>query len=248
VVSVGSGKGKNQALVPSRKKGSGKRSQKITKISGPVVSPSHIRVITGGPLQPPDFNAVPTYRMRRRYAQFATLNAASFTLADGHRQFLVATSTTTAVCYVDIWRIKSVEGWVVADDYHSSTFQLQPVGQDTNLNFFNDRESLYTATSRSEAEPAHFKIMCDADSPMGAWHHTTNVNANASLFLAYVLTNGSSGVNQLTLDIEFEYVLNTVGLPLSYNVSGYTGLTAGTLGAHTSIMAAMSPVGINIFS
>ncbi len=60
---------------------------------------------------------------------------------------------------------------------------------------------------------------------MGCWHRTSGVNATGSLFIFNVDYGGASTGNwaTVTLDIEFEYVLNVTGLP-----NGYTTTVAST--------------------
>jgi hypothetical protein len=187
---------------------------------------SLVTTMTSGPRFPPPFNASPTYRRRQRWQSnetAAVLN--NFIIATGHYQFKIHETTTTFTSYVEEWRIRKIWVWCTNYQDNSTTVSITPVGLDTDTNCFNDRDQVFTCSSRSEAEPGHMEITPARDTPLGSWHRTSTVNPNMALFTIAAEYGGASSGNwaTITLDIEFEFMLNLVGNPL-----GYTGTTGAT--------------------
>jgi len=187
------------------------------------------------PKYPPTFDANPTYQCTRRFHSSGTVAIVSLgiTLGSLHRQFSVVTvASTTAVCFVDCWRIRKVSIWALnADVDKTTTVSVYPVGIDSSDNMFADREQVYVCSSRSEAEPGHMAIVPARDMPMGAWHRTTTVNTSGNLFVINVDTAAASSghYGTVTMDIEFDFVLNLFGAPQGYSPAT-TSATLGTMG------------------
>jgi len=185
-------------------------------------------------LLPPAYNATKTRTCRRRFISSPTVAITSldFTIQVGHRQFLVVVSVAgTAVCWVDMWRIKSVSVWTISYVDNPTTCEIRPSFTDTDDNCFNDREAIYSISSRSESEPASMKIVPARDTPMGSWHKTTVLNPTASLFNINVNNGGASSGNwaTTTLDVEFEYIENLVGANPGYSLASLI-TSLGTMG------------------
>jgi len=90
-------------------------------------------------------------------------------------------------------------------------------------------------------------IKASVDSPLGSWHKTSTTNFAGSLFILNINQNGGTNNKVVTMDIEFEYILNLVGLPQGYTIAG-AGLTAGTLGGANIMGSNMSLRDINILA
>lgn len=198
------------------------------------------------------FDACPSFTTRRRFksAEAVDLSAgASFTIGYGHQQFLVATvASTTAVTWVDCWRIRSIEVWCINHIENPTTVTIIPVSTDLDSNSFNDRDSSFTCSSISEAQPGYMKIIPAEDSPLGGWHKTSNVNSTGSLFI-YTPTYGgaSSGDwSTQTVDIVFEFVPHLIGSVGAYS-SSITSGSVGTIGARAVLSSntGLIPVGVN---
>jgi hypothetical protein len=176
------------------------------------------------------------------------ITSQNFNLSQGHRQFLVVTDTAgTAVCYVDVWRIKSISVWTINYVDNATTCEVRPLTTDIDSNSYNDREATYSCSSRSEAQPGAMKIIPATDTPLGSWHKTSTVNSSGTLFNINVNYGGASSGNwaTVTLDIEFEYVLNMAGGPQGYSVSTGT-LTPGTLGGANLFSSALLLQDVNV--
>lgn len=226
-----------QQLSVTRPRGSKKKiqsSQPRNKELGEILSRLITRM-TPGPKFPPAFDAARSYTMRRRWvsAENVSLSAGVFNLASGHLQFMMTTSTTTAYVYADSWRIKKINVWTINYIDNATTANLYPVTVDLDSNSFNDREAAFTCSSRSEADPGHMEIIPARDTPLGAWHETSTVNSTGVLFNFVVDYGGASSGNwaTVTMDIEFEYVMNVVGSAAAYTYSG-TFAGPGILAGH----------------
>lgn len=196
------------------------------------------------PRSPPDINFSKRKICVRRWFQNAVVANQAFTLADGHSQFLTVTSVAgAAVPYADCWRIKSISIWAVAEGNFSTQVTISPTGTDLTSNMNNDPEGIYTLNARSSTEPAHMKIVSSKFRPLGSWHFTSATNFAGTLFQVNIGVGGGTSHNRCTLDIEFEYIDNLVGLPLGYSVSTAT-TTVGTIGGR-NILSGFSLTGIN---
>lgn len=200
------------------------------------------------PRFPPAFDACPVYRVKHRWvsAENVAISSAAFTLALGHFQFKVNTTTTAIVSYVSMWRIRKISIWTINYVDNGTTASLQPVGTDIDTNSYNDRDVIYTCSSRSEAEPGHMAIRPAKDTPLGSWHKTSTVNPTGSLFTLTVDTGGASSGNwaTTTMDIDFDFIINTIGAPEGYtNTTGAT--TAGTLSGSNLFANAMILQSVN---
>jgi hypothetical protein len=184
---------------------------------------------------PPDLDATPKKHCVRRWTSKNNRAIVDeiFRLTEGHRQFLVVTvANTTAVCYVDCWRIKSISVWCNNDVEDPTTVTIRPVTSDIDSNCFNDREATFSCSSRSEAMPGHMKIIPALDTPLGSWHKTSTTNATGSLFIMNIDNGGASSGSwsTTTMDIEFEYVENLIGAPQGYSVTISATAVVGTMG------------------
>jgi len=194
--------------------------------------------------EPPPRNFIANDFQIRRYVQNGALVNQAFTLADGHNQFLTVTSALgNATPWVDSWRIKFIDIWLVGNvDGSASSLTLTPVGSDAS-NMNNDPEQCFSISARSPTEPVHMRILPSKFRPLGAWHFTSTTGSTSTLFQVNLAPN-TSGINlRCTMDIGFETRKNLLGLPLGYSVTTATA-TLGTLGAR-NILSAMYVQGIN---
>jgi hypothetical protein len=169
--------------------------------------------------------------MKQRFALNGNFTS-SFTMQDGHQRFLVATGTTTAISYADIWRIKEVKVFCRNNEQDASCqVAFTPSFSDpSNSNAINSVPKTYGLESQSSASAAILVYRPGRLDPMGLWHRTNNA-VNTNLFT--VQTSASTGaVDQNTLiDITFEYVINLNGGNSPYTVTGLGSLIPGALGA-----------------
>jgi hypothetical protein len=188
------------------------------------------------PKYPPRIEYLPTRSVVRRFVSSSTVSCNGFTfpLSSGHRQFSVETvADTTAVSWVDVWRITKISMWCNNDVEHSTTVTLYPIGTDTGDNSYNDREAAFSMSSRSESLPGYMSIVPSPYSPLGSWHKTSTVNSSGLLFSLAVEYGGAGASDRgtITMDIHFDYVENMVGSPQGYSVSTtVTPIVAGSLG------------------
>lgn len=200
---------------------------------------------------PPDYNASPTYCCRRRFASgtATAITNQTFTLASGHDQFLeVINVAGLATCFVDMWRIKRIFVWCNNFEEHSTTVSILPVGADIDSNSFNDREAVFTCSSRGVALPGSMEISPSRNSPLGQWHETTTVNAAGGLFVMNCNYQGNlTDFGVITMDIEFDFVINMTGIANGYTIATAT-TTLGTLGGRqwASAGGGMNPLGVNV--
>lgn len=195
-----------------------------------------------GPRFPPDLDYLRTKRTIRRWVSKddVAILPGGFAILSGHDQFLVVTDLIGGCkCYADMWRIVAVRVWCNNYIENAVTCTIQPLGTDIDSNCFNDREAMFSITSRSESFPAHMEVIPARDTPMGCWHKSTTVNTSGVLFNFYADQGDTSSGNwaNITMDIEFEYVENIVGGPQGYTrTSSIVPSTPGTLGGR-NIMA-----------
>lgn len=203
---------------------------------------------------PPAFDAERIFTQRMRYvsAEAADLSSATFSLAQGHNQFLVVTATSTndtGVCYVDEWRIKRIDVWCIDSDENATGCAIRPHLTDIDTNSFNDREAEYYCSSRSGAKPGSMSIVPAKDTPLGGWHKTSTVNSSGTLFYFEADYGSASSGNyaSITMDIVFEFVLNLAGAPNGYTRTTLsTGHTLGTLGGCNLFGGGMLLQAINV--
>jgi len=201
---------------------------------------------------PGAYDAVPPRTCRRRWISSPTVQISSqdFQIAFGHRQFLVVVSVAgTSVAFVDMWRIKSLTVWTTSYVDNPTTCEIRPAFQDTADNCFNDRESVFSISSRSEAEAGHMKIVPARDTPMGSWHKTSNLNPTGPLFNMNVNNGGASSGNwaTTTLDMEFEYIENLVGANPGYTFTSLV-TSLGTMGGCSLFGQALLLQDINVLN
>ncbi len=217
--STGSSRGKG------KKKGSkGKGAPRTGPLGSVLARPSRF---------PPSFNAIPTYYVRRRFVsnEAIALTNAAWNLSHGHNQFCMATTTTALLPFVEMWRITKISIWVINYVDNGTTATLYPVGTDIDSNSYNDRERAFSCSSRSEAEPGAMAVIPSRSTPLGSWHKTSLVNSSGTLFVLNVDYGGASSGNwaTVTMDIEFEIVLNTFGLSPGYSRTVVGPASVGTM-------------------
>lgn len=225
------------------------------KVDQEIINHIITRLVKCSPY-PPMYDSLPVRTVRRRWQsrEDSAITGQTFRLTEGHRQFLVCTvADTTAVCWVDCWRIKSISIWVNNSDQDPTTCSIYPLTGDIDSNSFNDREAAFTCSSRSQAKPGSMKIIPARDTPLGSWHKTSSVNATGTLFSMSVDNGGanSGSWSTTTMDIEFEYVENLIGSPQGYSVSISATAPVGSIGGSDIFFPAgqssMLVMGINRF-
>jgi len=215
-----------------------KRAQSLQNIN------SSEHVMRAGSAFPPQRTFAKKRTEVRRFVQNAAVANQGFSLANGHDQFLAITSALgAAVPYVDCWRIKKIDVWAISEGNNHTTVTLTPVGTDLTSNMRNDREQIFSITSRSEAQPAHMEIVTSKEQPLGSWHFTSATNFAGTLFAVNVQIGGGASQYRVTMDITFEVVDNLAGSPLGYGVTTATTVL-GTIGGR-NILAGMALQGIN---
>lgn len=222
-----------------------RKMSKKAKVGKPKQNSQNIMEARLGPAPriPPPRSLTRVDREVRRFNQNGAVANQAFTLANGHDQFLVVTNVSgAAVPYVDCWRIKSITVWALSSNDTSTTATIIPNGVSSD-NMRNDPQKIFSCSSRSSAEPACFKILTSKSEPLGSWHDTSNVGVASTLFTMNVAVGGGATLSRVTMDIEFETLVNLVGFPLGYGVVTST-TTLGTVGAR-SILTNMSLQGIN---
>jgi len=199
--------------------------------------------LTRVPRFPPCFDACPSYMCRRRFRSAESVDisgGSTFTIQNGHQQFLVVTvASTTAACWVDCWRIRSLSFWVLNHIENPCSLTVTPQSVDIDTNNFNDREASYSIISNSEAQPGAMKIVPSPYSPLGGWHKSSTVNTTGPLFLFQPAYGGASSGDWSTqiMDIEFEFVPHLVGTVGAYTTTVSTG-AVGTLGGKNVLVSA----------
>jgi hypothetical protein len=75
------------------------------------------------------------------------------------------------------------------------------------------------------------EIIPARDTPLGSWHRTSTVNPTGPLFGLDVSYGGASSGNwaTITMDIEFEFVLNVIGGPQGFLYTSAV-IVPGTMG------------------
>jgi len=201
------------------------------------------RLVLNGPLYPRSLNLARKETQVRRFVQNSAVVNQGFTLANGHDQFLVVTTVAgNAVPYVDSWRIKFIEFWALSAEDSATSVTFTPTGSSSD-NMRNDREAIFECTSRSQADPAHMKIIASKEQPLGSWHFTSNTGFASTLFQMTIGVNGGAKQTRVTMDITFETITNLAGLPLGYGV--VTGTTTlGTLGGR-NVLSGFLLQGVN---
>jgi len=181
---------------------------------------------------------IPTVHIDSVYRRFVNNGGAvsgNIAIQDLLNQFLVATTSVLASCYVRQVRIKKVRCLSpVTTQGTSVTLSMQPSGIDSSINSFTSVCETYIDTSASIDVPAYISLTPSIKTPLGSWHYNTNVSIN---LLNIQAPQGS------TLDILFEYILNANNTTSSYTRT-IAAATAGTLYA-TNILTNFVPSGVS---
>jgi len=195
------------------------------------------------PLLIPDRSLIRKDISVHRFQQSAAVSNSGFTTQMGHDQFLVVTSAAgAAVSTVDAWRIRRITFYAVPQSGSSTALGFTDTSTDGVTNMRNDPEKLYLMTARSQ-DGEKMTVCVGKNSSLGGWKFTSNVNIASSLFALNVVNSGT-GNAQVTMDIEFETLLNLVGLPLGYGTTTLSTVV-GAQGGRNVLGGAMVLIGIN---
>lgn len=177
----------------------------------------------------PAYSPMKIDRCIRRFG-FTTNFSGTFVISDGHGQFLVGTSATTASTYIDMWRIRRLRVYCRNNEAdYSCQVQITPSGNDGSNNYINGVVKTFAVESQSSALAQILEIKPGLNQPMGLWHKTNNINPSGPLFSIACSSGGGSIDNNSLLEIEFEYILNVFGAIQAYALTGLSGLTTGLL-------------------
>lgn len=177
----------------------------------------------------PAHSVNPVRRMKRRFT-FGTNFSGNVIQSDGHDQFLVASSSTVAIPYVDVWRIKKLTVYVRNNEAdYSCQVQITPSGSDISSNNIAVVPTMYAVESQSSARATCMEIIPSPVSPMGCWHRANATNNAGTLFAIATSSGGGSIDHNSLMDIEFEYILNLIGSPPAYSHTGLSGLSVGVM-------------------
>lgn len=185
---------------------------------------------------PPPLKTVPTQTFRRRFKQSGSLSGSGFTLADGINSFMFQYDSTHSAPIIDMWRIKKIDLYLTGDQ---KDVMWTSTASDSTDNFINSRECNVQLSSMNDAQSRHARILPrDPYDPIFSWHHATNLNNTANLFL--LTSNSTTG---LLMDITYEVVLNFIGASLGYIQS--TTASVGVMGAISVCGGKLFPQGVN---
>lgn len=160
-----------------------------------------------------------------RFVSTAAFAGQTFTQQDLYSQFLTVVAVTgNAISFADMVRIRGIKIWIQNFVTPGAQFTIQPLSGDVN-NQFASPERTYTLVSSSSAQPSFLHIKPKGkDDPLGGWKESNNVN-----FAQTMLVASWTGGLGLTIDFDFDVILNTVGGPNGYAVITTTTVL-GTLG------------------
>lgn len=182
--------------------------------------------------QPPGEVSSPILQRKVLYRFASTLGTefnTDFTIADGHNQFLMSNLASIAsplYSYVDCWRIKRIKFYVKANEADKSArLVFTPVAIDAD-NFMTDINNAQVMTGDSSNLPHCYEYVPSKYHPCGSWHRTSTTNSSAILF---IIGNGPTVDGNTFIEISFEYVLNTTGIPNGYTVIPSSVPTADTM-------------------
>jgi len=203
-----------------------------------------VRVMKGlAPAYVPDR----VYKCVRRYIGGSTFSA-PMTLLEGHGQFAVATSATTAVSWVDCWKINRIRVYARNDEGgHAIQVNVVPIGIDTGSNNFNTLPKHYDVESQSTSVAMILEIIPGKNSPLGSWHRTNTVNSSGGVLLISTSANGGGTLDANTLfEIEYGFQPNVSGGLTTYTSSGFSGLTIGALYTSPLCGGLLQPLDVNV--
>lgn len=205
-------KAKGEAPRQNLKKGKAEKAQPSLKLSlegGYKKIPNR---------QPPEVVSSKIYdkKVLYRFGGSPAVGSSTFSIKDGHNQFLISLGNvvgSSMISYVDCWRIKKIRFYVKSDESDRTTRLIfTPVAIDAD-NFMTDINSAHTMTGDSANLPNCFEYEPSKYHPCGSWHRTSTTNQDGLLFLL----DHSSRVDPNTfVEIEFQYVMNTSGIPNGY--------------------------------
>ncbi len=185
----------------------------------------------------PEIVTQPILQTYRRFVNNGGAVSGALAISDLLNQFTMATTSVLVIPYVRAVRIKKIRILSpVTTQGTSITLSMLPIGADTGQNSFTIVPEMYLDTSASIDVPAFLSLTPSIETPLGSWHLSIT-NASSSQLLQIVCPQGS------TMDILFEYILNTVQSVPSYTRTIAAG-TAGTLYA-ANILGNFVPQGVN---
>jgi hypothetical protein len=158
--------------------------------------------------------------------------SANFQVADLFNQFLVATSSTTAVTYVDVVRIRRIKVWCRNNEQdYSCQVALTPAFINTSGDQagFKSVPKTYGVESQSSAYACVLDIKPGRLDALGNWYRSTT-NTSSNLFSLQTSAGGGAVDQNTMIDISFEYLVNLNGTVAAYTVSGLSSLTTGFMG------------------
>jgi hypothetical protein len=175
-------------------------------------------------------------KWRRFVANGGAVNGA-LQISDLLNQFLFAATANLGISYVRAIRIRRIRILSpVTTQGTSVSLRLQPVTNDSNNNSFVSIPETYIDTSASIDVPAYIELSPSIQSPLGAWHYSTNTTA-----IQLVLITCPAGT---TMDIAFDYILNHENV-----ASVYTQSIVGVQGTmfSRSILTNFMPLVLNVY-
>ena len=172
----------------------------------------------------PEIIQAPIYKQWRRFVNNGGAVSGSLTIAHLLSQFMVAVTSVLGISYVRAVRIRQLRILSPVQTQGTSvTLRLQPNGVDAGNNSFNTVPETFIDTSASIDIPAYIFLKPAIDTPLGSWHFSNTTSSNLMLITC---PQGS------TMDIQFEYILNTESTAATYTVV-IAAATAGTLFSQT---------------
>jgi len=176
----------------------------------------------------PAYSPIKMVKMRRRFT-FGTNFTGTITLADFYNQFLVATSATTAVCYIDGCLLKKLKIYCRNNEAdYSCQVQLTPNGGSTD-NVFATPPKTLAVESQSSALAEILTYIPRRNGPLGGYHGASATNSTSVMLSIATSSNGGSIDGNTVMDLEFEVMINIFGGLRSYSITGLSGLTVGAL-------------------
>jgi hypothetical protein len=168
----------------------------------------------------PEIISAPIQKTTRRFITASAISGSAITIADLLNQFLVATTSILGVSYLRMVRIKRIRMLCpVTTQGTSIGCKFQPSTVDSGNNSFNSCGEVFADTSASIDIPAYLALEPKLTTPLGSWHYSTTVSTNL------LIVSCPPGT---TMDIQFEYILNTDNSVSAYTVA-LSGAVSGTL-------------------
>jgi len=194
----------------------------------------------------PSYSPMTIGRTKRRWICNTNFSG-TIVMSDFHNQFLVATSSTTAACYVDCWRLRRFRVYARNNEAdYSVQVEITPGnGGSADNNTIVYLPKVHAVESQSGARAAILDWTPSPFSPTGCWHRTSTTNPTG-LQLSLSTSSGGGSIDANTLfEAEFEYLVNMVGSLTSYTISSLSGLTVGSLYGASIAGGLLAPLDVN---